>query len=108
MCAGRQDASPSDILNLIAQIEEHPPTSQDRQIYLDLSQACYEHRCSIGKVDSTGTIIKSEEKSHMEKNMEFWMDRNLFDRLFEALKEKLKQVCRFYFMITLVSMREES
>ncbi|KAA1111250.1 suppressor of tub2 mutation [Puccinia graminis f. sp. tritici] len=55
-------ASPSDILKLIAQIEEHPPTSQDRQIYLDLSQACYEHRCSIGKVDSTGTIIKSEEK----------------------------------------------
>ncbi|KAA1073370.1 suppressor of tub2 mutation, variant 2 [Puccinia graminis f. sp. tritici] len=91
MCAGRQDASPSDILNLIAQIEEHPPTSQDRQIYLDLSQACYEHRCSIGKVDSTGTIIKSEEKSQMEKNMEFWMDQNLFDRLFEALKEKLKQ-----------------
>ncbi|PLW54952.1 hypothetical protein PCANC_02753 [Puccinia coronata f. sp. avenae] len=91
MCAGRQDISPSDILGLVAQIEKQAPTPQDRTLYLDLSQACYEHRCSIGKVDSTGTVIKSEEKSQMEKNMEFWMDQNLFDRLFEALKEQLKQ-----------------
>ncbi|WAQ93103.1 hypothetical protein PtA15_18A160 [Puccinia triticina] len=91
MCAGRQDSSPDDILRLIAQIEKNPPTSENRQIYLDLSQACYEHRCSIGKVDSAGTVIKSEEKSQMEKNMQFWVDQNLFDRLFEALKETLKQ-----------------
>jgi len=91
MCAGRQDTSPNDILRLIAQIEEHPSMSQDRQIYLDLSQACYEHRCSTGKVDSTGITIKPEEKSQMERNMEFWMDQNLFDRLFDALKEQLKQ-----------------
>ncbi|KNZ61165.1 hypothetical protein VP01_1442g3 [Puccinia sorghi] len=91
MCASRQDTSPSDILRLIAQIEEHSSMSQDRQIYLDLSQACYEHRCSTGKVDGTGITIKPEEKSQMERNMEFWMDQNLFDRLFDALKEQLKQ-----------------
>ncbi|POW07676.1 hypothetical protein PSTT_08096 [Puccinia striiformis] len=42
MCAGRQDVSASDILELVSQIEKNPSTirSEDRQIYLDLAQAC--------------------------------------------------------------------
>ncbi|KAI9621149.1 hypothetical protein H4Q26_013347 [Puccinia striiformis f. sp. tritici PST-130] len=95
MCAGRQDVSANDVLELVSQIEKNPSTirSEDRQIYLDLAQACFEYKCSIVNIDDvTGKPSPSQaEISNIQLNLQFWSDQNLFDRLFEALKEKLKQ-----------------
>lgn len=96
MCAARQDLSPNEVHSLIEQFEQRPlDTRQDRQTYLDLSQACFERKSSNGKIDEDGSVsfpeVGPEENLGMKKHMEFWMEGNLFEHLFEGLKDNLKR-----------------
>ncbi|MBW0483597.1 hypothetical protein O181_023312 [Austropuccinia psidii MF-1] len=84
--SARLARSNKEIQELVEQVEKLDEP-QDRQIFIDLAQACAERPYPSNLLNTRPSIVPQGDMK--VQNLEFWNENNLLERLFDALKDNL-------------------